>query len=590
MRQLRVLLALGLLLLLVNSVTAIVERDVFSLAEHYPADTAFFSAVRTDQEFIDSLDGIFQVLKDGFQAYIPQSITLQGLLDEASINSFNAPFDEAFAWLGNNASMGYVSFDKVLDDSFYNDGEDLLIAIEITDQALAADFFRETLDNGYSPFREDEMDGYIFMRSDDDAVVAIGRNVMFIAGRDSLLPLDALDVSLADTEQFQFLRAELPAEEYNMSVYFDLAAIQEANLRQSGFAPLFMREMAEANGHMMMGYTILDRVTLTIDVVQQTGVVELYENMGIEGGIYVPDPVNLDFASNIPADAPIVFHGTDLGPSVLSMFDMIRQLSDLIEESGGLGEIVASMPDTYLTDEERDMLNKVEIKGFIGWLNAGFAGFTGRNLETEVLPWMDGDFATYIRILPGIDEDIPMLPDTAFIVQSEDGAEGPSDMLTAVIEAAEAYDTPHTIETIAGNETLVFPTIDLLYPQSDIVEPRVDFMFTATDDLFIFGTREAVRDSILGDGTLANSEAYQNAMSYIVDDSQQVYYIAFQPFVDLINELVEQRLLVSRDAQQARSLAQVISTFESATISVNYNDEGLSLVRFTLSLNRQAGL
>jgi len=591
MRQLRVLLVLGVLLLLISSVTAIEERDVFSLAQHYPADTPFYAAVRTDIEFVESLDDLFQIVKDGFQAFIPPSITLEGLLDDASVDAFGTPFDEAFSWLGTTASVGYVSFDGLIDDDFMNDDEAILIAVEITDQAMAAEFFRQMLDNGFSTYTEEDRDGFLVLRTDgDESVIAVGDTVAYIAGTDDIIPFNALDVSLADTEQFQNLRTELPAEVYNVSLYLDVARFQSATYSQLEFAPLLLRDLAEANGQMLMGFTVLGESTLTIDVAQQNDVVGLYESIGLEGDILVTDPVNLEFANNIPADAPIVLHGTDLGPSILYTFDIIRQLSDLVDENGGLGEIIAAFPDTNLSQEDIDNLNKVEIKGFIGWLNAGFAGMTGRNLEREVLPWMDGDFATFIRILPGIDEEIPILPDTAFLIQSEAGADGPADMLTAVIEAAEVYDTPHTIETIVGNDALVFPTVKLLSPQSEIEEPRVDILFSSNDDYFIFGTREGVSDVLLADGTLANTEAYQNASAYLLDDAQQVYYLAFQPFSDLITELVENRLIVSRDAQQARSVAQVLSTFESATVSTIYDATGFSLVRFTLTLNPQAGL
>jgi len=598
MRKLRLLLVMGFILTLAFSVRAIEAIDVFKLAVHYPQDTAAWFTVRTDDDVIAELDGVLDLIKDGVP-FVPRSISVPELLDDATqdvFGSFEEGEGETFAtairpWLGDSAAIGITSIEALISAEGDADAaRQILFSVEITNRAAFLDTLGGLTQRYNVPVETSENGDFTILVIEDDTTptyIAVNDDVMLMTFAEDALPLDGLETSLLDNERFTTLRDRLPAPSYNIALYLDQEQIQRANLNQiPGAVPLLLRDFAEANGQQMVGFTILDERTLTIDVTQQTDVFPLLQELGIEIE-YVVDSVDLAFAENIPGDAPIVIHSTDLGPSFLLFFDIIRQLSDLVEEQGGLGDLIAQIPDSGLSADEQAALNAFEFKGIIGFFNAGFAGLTARNLEREILPWMDGDFATFIRILPGINEEVPILPDTAFMIDSDSATGGAADFVTALIESADVYDTPHTIEQIVGNDALVFSILELLSPDTPIEEPRTDFIFTSKDEMFIFGTREAVRDSLLGDGTLAGSDAYQAASAYFLPETQQVYYIGFQPFVDLINQMVEEGFIRSRPAQQARQGARVIELFESATITAVADDTGASTVRLTLTLSEQ---
>lgn len=598
MQKLRLLIVIGVLLMLAFSVRAIEAIDLFKLAVHYPQDTAVWFAVRTDDAVIAELDGVLDLIKDGVP-FVPRSISVPELLDDATqdiFGSFEEGEGETFAtairpWLGDSAAIGITSIEAVIaaeDDEAA--AREILFSVEITDRAAFLDTLGSLTEQYNVPVETSEDGDFTVFVIEDDTTptyIAVNDDVMLMTFAENTLPLDGLETSLLDNERFTTLRDRLPAPGYNIALYLDQQQVQRANFNQiPGAVPLLFRDFAEANGQQMIAFTILDERTLTIDVTQQTDVFPLLRRLGIEID-FVADPVDLTFAENIPGDAPIVLHGTDLGPSFLLFFDIIRQLSDLIEAEGGLGDLIAQFPDSGLSEDEQAALNAFEFKGIIGFVNAGFAGLTARNLEREILPWMDGDFATFIRILPGINEEVPILPDTAFMVDSDSTTGGSADFVTALIESADVYDTPHTIEQIVGNDALVFPTLKLLWADAELEEPRTDFIFTSKDEMFIFGTREAVSDSLLGDGTLAGSQDFQAASQYFLPETQQVYYIGFQPFVDLINQMVEEGFIRSRPAQQARQGARVIELFESATITAIADDTGASTVRLTLTLSEQ---
>ena len=186
------------------------------------------------------------------------------------------------------------------------------------------------------------------------------------------------DGSLGSSAAFTGAMDKLPADDYNLTVYMALGDLftealqQESQATQATMSAIM--PLLNAIGPVAIGGTILNDVSLTLDYAMELDT-SAYEDIGL------PSPTNLApldpaFAAHVPADAPLVIFQTGLGYN----FDGMMAGLDLQAEA--MGEEGA------------------QIQEGIAQFEAMFTQFTGLDLREDVISWMTGNYAVFLKLNP----------------------------------------------------------------------------------------------------------------------------------------------------------------------------------------------
>jgi hypothetical protein len=558
----------------VTPALAVPTAELNALAEYYPADTVVFASGRIDDGYVETLDGLIQRIA----AAIPDSGTaptiadgLNELVDQAlGQGDFQS---EVRPWLGQVASLGILSLDRLFGRGPRADGTpSLLIAVEITDRAGAETFFKEGFEhNNVEPDTRTE-GGYTILEADemDDAFVAIGDAVMFVATEYEILPLEAPAESLAANSTFADTIGLLPAGDYNISIFANLGETLGQMMEMQGMEDMpgmgALLPILENYPPFAVGLTILDARSLTIDMVMPySAMMAQMAEMGYSTDM--PRPVNPAFADRIPAGMPLVIHGTGLATQYRN------QIANLKLQAEAMGE-----SDMEVFGYGLEQIEKMEeqITFFV-------QGLTGLDFEDEVLPAIDGDFALYMGPKASLADakdmrdllgELPLDFGLVLEVSDPDVSAALVKGITNAVGMADEVTT--STETIGGTEALVItvpPSRDLPFP--------IEIIVAGNDDVFFIGTRDAARASLNPDGGLPSDPFYQEASAYLLDQPSYVLYLAGDGLLPLVN-VVEMQGGRSgrRDAAQLEAVLKLVS---SASITASSQGD-VGLIRAVLTL------
>lgn len=573
MRRLFAIVLLALFSLSIATVSAAPTEDLNALARYYPEDTWGYAGVRTDDDFITTLDGILQTAI----AYAPQGalppLNLNDVLDMGVAQLGSTSFaDDVRPWLGDVASIGLWT--SPTDNAFTDPA--ILIAAQITDADAAKAFVTaavEAQSGNAATFKA--VGNYEVLASSDATFFVVDANTLFIT-TDARIITEGIPSSLADSADFDNVFALLPGDDYNVTVYVNALAINEFNLNtMGGELPTFFTDVLNISQSQALGATILDGDTFVIDAAVSIDV-EALEQFGISYD-YDITAVDLDFANRVPADAPLVILGTNTGNAVLTQLNAIRNLSNYINEQGGIGTLLAEA-DLLFGDEEIMLANSLDLSLVLGLVNFPFAGFTGLSLERDVLSVINGDSAVFLRARPVDDFFIPVLPDFGIIYETED-VDGALNIVDTLTESMTAYDLAIETESYADGRALVFPT-DLV----NINYSNLDLMVAAGDGVLSIGSRPAVEGALDTATGLADSPSFQAASQYFLDDAYQILYATGDPVYEIVDFLIETSLLPT--TEEVGIGYRLGSIVDSASISVNSSEDGSQGVsRLVLSLS-----
>ncbi|MCA9889919.1 MAG: hypothetical protein KC546_16175, partial [Anaerolineae bacterium] len=612
MRKLALLLVI-VLLVMAGAVQARDKATLTDLARYYGDDTLVYVGLRTDAGFADELMSLYERVRAFFPDVFPEA-TSTDLLDMFAQEMAGTSFEEGFgSWLGDTAAVGMT-----LDTEFLTEARGevppIVLTVQITDHDGAVAFVDAQLDRdssgelvGYSVVERDGFTVYLPDEAFDKATVAIGSDVMMISPSVSLMQLGEIESGLDSSAAFADTIAMLPENAYNVIAYMDSGEINRSSYYSAMFGMNFAAAMdsgasveeavGDANEDMpgalmsmlqvettqAFGFTVLDGWALTVDIASRIGNTDVYEEMGIS--IQPIAPLDTTFTSRIPADAILVAQGSDFGPTTQMGLDSLRQFGAFVDENGGLLEMMA-FPREYMDQEELLMLESFSFSSMIGAINTGFSGLTGLNLERDVLPVLNGDFAAFVRVLPAEGSAmIPVLPDFGMYFQT-DNDEGAAMIVESLHEASLAYGTDYSIESLGEDGAAL--NLPVLVDQLGMGSmPALDLLFGAGNGVFSFGTRPAVEASMGVETSLTDTAAYQAAQAYFLPDSSALFYIDLAPLSVQLKNLMDDGFVPDDEAMQ-----QVLTAFdllESASGTVTSSDGASSLARFTLSLAPMPG-
>ncbi len=585
MRKL-MLIAAGLALLaglLVAPALAAPVDDLAALASYFPDSSVMFFSIRTDAGALENLDGLLARLRRLLPPGAVTSTTLTEALDTAALAETGKLFAESIRpWLGDTLAVALTSLD------FEAQTPSVQIAVAVRDRAAAVDFLALALATELETgdyVRLDRRDGVVFQQQQiqyrTPTVFTVQDEALLITFTETFTQPER---ALATSADFQAALARLPEASYDGLVYVKTGDINRLTLtmrEQSGqpLPPLF-RDLMDAAGSQMMGFALRDGRSLTLDVATLTGELQPLLDLGLT---IPPVPPAFDpaFAARIPADAPLVIQGTAFGPLTINAFESLRVLGEALRQQ------LQQQPDSFFgQDRERaELLRNVNLGAAVtGFINLTFAGVTGLNLEREVLPWMDGDFALYLRGLPG-NAELPALPDFAVVIESSQ-PDGPAQLVRALADAFDQYGLNYRREPVANGEALAITApLRLLFPQElrgALAElSELDLLVGRSGDLLAIGSRKAVAYSLTPKGSnLADAPAYAEALGYALPDSQQFWFLNTRAFVPLVDELIRRGV----SAANLRQLRPALGLFSSGSVSAVAQADGRSTARFVLTL------
>lgn len=583
--------ALGIVSVLPALATPIAELN--DLARYFPADTPIFAAVRSDDAFFSELDGIIAKIAAALPPDARSSImTIEEALDKALAEA-DPPMnfrEDIRPWLGDTIAFGVLEIPaddgssiRMFNRRALDDDAPVLIAIAITDRAAVTNFFVNGFtDNDVEFERTDEADYTLFTvpENSDDPVVVIRDDALFITNQpDSATSLP--DGNLAGSADFNDTFALLPGDDYNLSLYLDFGAVLEqsmANDPDAEEAMALFGNLFSAVGPQAWGATLLDGVSLTLDIAQRISDPSAFAELGFP--LTSMTPIDPAFAAHIPAGATLAVHSVDLNRSIGGMFGFLENQIAKMQESG--------MGDSSELDEASEGIAQIE---------AAFTTFTGLDLRMDVLAWMTGNYALFI--MPSADLDpssrfglfrsFPV--DFGLAIEVTDSAaadktvEGLTEGIERLIALAAEQEDPDVTVTL-DTDTIVGTDVTVINIRSQNSPWPVELLIGANDEVFAFGTRSAVQAILGRDGGLPSNPAYTRAQAYILTDAYSIGYFGPQsllPLADLITAFAEDD--DEEAVQNAETARNLINLFQSASASQSIDANGNAISRLVLTLS-----
>ncbi|MFW5691190.1 MAG: hypothetical protein ACOCXZ_01705 [Chloroflexota bacterium] len=598
----RFIALMALLLLTVpflSSVQAVPTADLTALARYYPEDAPLFAAIRTDDGYFETLNGLVDQINANLGGgVIPASFTIPTapeLLDQIILNGDGAFLGVTFDWVGETLAFGTTAFTPE---------PAALLALDVNDRELAETELRGLLvDTSSSDVVE--VEGYLlFANEAERTFIALTEDAAIVSDQRAAVVAAAerADATLADSETFNATLSLLPQGDYNIAAYADLAALTELAMMMTMSAPPdgtmelapMMPGMDEtAQSKLAIGATILDGRSLVLDLALRPDNPDVVVN---QPGYVEEQPVNLDFAAYLPAYTQLAILDNDAKASFDAGFAALDALGPMLQAQlipmlqmemdgmDGMGE--GPFGQMGMLD-----LSTVNFGGALkNFITQIFAGFTGLNLEDDVLAWQTGDYAMTASLLP-VASDLVFTLDITSVTAATDPAAA-ADVVSQLTTAGELYNLGLLTENIAEANALVLPDlipslpVDLPPPTVPAEAREIDLIVASDDNVFVVGSRPGATYALTQDGpSLLDNPVYQYASSLFLPESYQVWYASG---VDIANAILALAPLADEDTEDLMELRFVIAQVESLTISVSRLGDGVDVARLTLSLPESA--
>jgi hypothetical protein len=482
---------IGVLLLLLPTLV-LAQGDlegVAAMARYFPANTVVFTAVRTDEAFLDQLDSLLQPAFQMAEATGTSATSLREALNMGLANA-NTDLDTLMAWLGDYAATGATP--QGLQSTGSTPAQGFYIAVEVADRAGAEAFLESALPSGYASTQEDDFT--LFTNDASGAPnVAVSDDLLLVYPAGEALPTLTREARLDSSSDFQTAIGALPAGNYSLLIYSDASAMAQGVPLDPGGNLTF------DTAPLAVGFTILDGRTFTIDSAQ----------LPLEGAaVSAPTAIDPDFARFIPGNSSVVIHATDL----TTLYDTTIDFADRMN-SGSAGSPAPSAQVTQV-----------------------FA-MMGIDLQADLLDWTTGDYALFFRtnildvISSAVTSGTPDLQglesriDLGLVIEATDPDKARAfavrldTLIGQMVTGQQGVSV--SSETIGGVEVTVLSLSAPVDPRTTIT---IDLLLGVTDDVFFFATRPAAETIISGDGMLTGNRSFAEAQGYLLPNPTTVVY------------------------------------------------------------------
>lgn len=573
------------------------------LASYFPQNTLVYAAIRTDPGFIETLDGVVGLVSQNLGELMPQPLSVTDVLDLVTFGALGSSYDDSVAtWLGDSVGVGLFSFNVSPGDQVR-----AVIAAQIKDRAGAEAFFSGLFPN----YQQSAGDGYTLYESGpglDAIIVTDDVALVGLAGGLVLNAYNGVGGSLGESAEFASAIEALPGDSYSLLVYADGQRINEASLNMlrdqmrstgvdiPGLNTLMQMssQNAVAAGSAAAGFSIIDGRTLAVDF---AGILsdEALDMLKASPGYLDQNPITLDFAAHIPGNAQLVMHDNAFGPDLLAIFDLLDAVAPALEE---VIDAFATNPqflreldldvDPALVQQFAEMLDLSGIKlgGILkNQLTPLVAGFTGLNLEDDILAWMTGDYATWLRVIP-VDSELNFSVDLGFVTANTD-PDAAAYIVSRLAEASDLYGVAYSDEEIGGGRAigLVAPIRGPLGyavdPETLLATPELDLVVGSNDDVFVFSTRPGAEFALNpGEDSLLNNAAFVYAAeNAFLPDTVLVWYVNPWAMADAVTPLSDRI-----GEQTAQQVAFALRQVENLSLTGSFTNENSTVIRLSITI------
>ncbi|MCU0512077.1 MAG: DUF3352 domain-containing protein [Anaerolineae bacterium] len=354
MRHRVVLLLLCLCLLPLGSAAALDEQTaVLRAARLAPAEADVFFAIRTDDAYVTTLQGLVDRVWSALPArlQIPAVDFRQELRNALVGTPFT--YEQLRGLLGDTVSFSLRDAAPLMtdDSSAAASAAGLLIAVDITDRPAMVQLLNAIASAaGDTPPTLTRTVNDIDLYEDvPGTIIGIGPQTLYFATGADALPVPGQD-TLATAPEFVQAMNGLPAARYNILAYVDIEAIARASLVAGGVpadTPLIPGFTLDMLGSMSMGFTILEDRSLVIDIVQTTVLNAAQE------AAYVP--VNPALLRRIPAGMDALIQVAGVAASLRAALAPLSELAQQANQPDP-AEQIAMLFRAIGLDFERDIL------------------------------------------------------------------------------------------------------------------------------------------------------------------------------------------------------------------------------------------
>jgi len=580
----RKLILLALTLVMSISIASAINMDEGSqtLAQYFPAETDVYISARMGDDFVNELDDIFGSVINQLppELDIPH-VSLEQLLDIALVEE-GLSYEQFRSIAGDHVAIGLVDLIVLFDDDFENDDtNNIVVVAEIVNRELLTALISENEENIAT---QETINGFDVYADDTGGTIAIGDDVVLIYpfGTESVI----VENSLFDAENFSSSVSQMPADGYNILAYLDtrpfvtaLEAVMSADPDTMDVMGAFETAFAQLQGDVVVGFTIIDGQTFTIDVMQST-----------EAPLPAPTTtVAPEFLQNLPATSDYLIIGTDLATTYTLALEQLNALTETTDELG------------------IDPANLV---------NAAFE-LIGADFEEEVLPWLDREFA----IVGGVDlmtildiistETITEIPaNFGIIINAETNpalaANFAGKLGTFIEQIVAGEDDIQVVESTVSEIETTNIIITLPTPATGGEPVTYELILGVANNSFFFMDRASLDALVAGDN-MFNDPILQEAALDVLPNPTQVLYSNNEGITAMVagvllgatqemnglslsapEEFVPTQQTIQNDAEleQGRQLITLLNgLFHSATTSTSI-DGNTAWTRATLRINR----
>ena len=556
-------------------------------AEQIPAGAGIYMAIRTDDAYIDELDGILSKITTyltSIDVPVPPDFGMRQLLDMAFMSS-SPPMDftnDTRPWLGSSAAWAvYFNESGFIDN--------LMVIIDHSNRELAEAMIENL--NQAEVTVSVEGDFKVYSYDSGLSAITINDDAIYITGGENSTPFTGVtgDV-LSNDLNFQRAVGALPAPSYNILFVVEtatLVTLADNNRQSTGD---FIRAVAP-DAYTAIGATIVNGISPTLDIAQvglPTEIVSL-----------INTPIDPVFAQNIPANATGVIHGTNLIAPYNALIDLV---------SVQTGQDLRAQLDQAQAIFGVDVINLL--------LSGDFAMYF--TYKTDMFEAVINEQIESLDVNPyGAPPDFFKLLEFGYIFEISNPADAQALVdqvanLYAMLGASTAGMTLSR-EEIGGGNALVIST-------QVTSESTLDLVIGANDRVMVMGTRESATAILNGDGGFDSNTFYQNSLRYTLPTMTHYWFLdrnsvvaigllaltgpiiggVFENIFDefnntptltpeeierrneIIREQTRQTLLATLDFQaQLNQFAQLL---DNASVSVS-SKEGILFVRAVITLS-----
>ncbi len=453
------------------------------MARYYSEDTWLFAALRLDDDYLETLDSFMRRL-------LPSSPELGLVVPSLSDLIRTTPgAADVLSWAGDYAAIGIRGNISQLQPN------DILIVLEVDNPVDARSFMRAAFPDAIVY----DSQGITSLFDLTASVYILDDYLLLYPGMVTVFALpDPTSQTLESNRSFTNLFNALPESGYNGLVFADMDTL--SFIPALSLQPIIGSELTP----IMIGLTTLDNTTLILDTV----------SLPVPGPIVaIPTPTpDLDFLRFVPANA--------------SAFVLANSPTNLI--------------DSLLSFLDRLLITQNSRASIVNIFNA-----LGIDFERDVLKWMTGDYAAFLRVemVPLVqDFTQPELDAESAVLSPEENIDfglvidaspdpGAAQRLAARLGSVLDMSASASDGIVVRNQIISGQEVTLITLQSPLAEtdPNFsDFRFSialgATNEVFFIATPAYAESIITGGPSIQTSLTYTSATSLLLPDASSIWY------------------------------------------------------------------